>query len=333
MQKLKIFDNLINSKLFAKLKDPEFFNKFKAPKLITNLNIKDLFFVRNLSITFGSCIILSNIVNTFASLYLIEAPISKQNNSKQVYNPLILSAKVTYPQIQKKVIDRNIFNISGEIPAEDSAENNGLIQNFDAIACSKNNEKLPVELVGILFTGNPKTNLVTFKDPRIQTADVYHEGQSIIDNETYEVYKIPTPSTVQIRQANTKICLSTGTQSRYPIESDKNNNSDGQTYEFTSDFVDDQIGPGFSKILNSARLVPEVSNGKTIGFKIFAITAGSLFDKMNLENGDVITSVNGIKLEDPSQGFKLYEAMQDETNIIVEISRAGMHMTKKVTVR
>ncbi|KAB8032002.1 hypothetical protein [Fluviispira multicolorata] len=315
MQKIKLFENITNNKFFAKLSK------------------ENILLARNLSLTFATCILLSNIVNTTASLYLLDNSKPAPNFNRHVYNPIILSANVSYPQMQEKIIDRNIFNISGEIPVEDTVENNGLIQNFDSVPCSKNDEKLPVELVGILFTGNPNTNLVTFKDSRIPTADVYKEGQTLIENESYEIYKIPTPSTVQIRQANTKICLSTGTQSRYPIESDKNNQNEGQSYEFTSDFVDEQIGPGFSKILNSARLVPEVSNGKTLGFKIFSITAGSLFDKMKLENGDVITTVNGIKLEDPSQGFKLYEALQDETNIVIEINRAGMQMTKKVTVR
>ena len=301
-------------------------------RFLKKLTNKDLLKIRNFIFICAGIFIGSVILNTIISVKLIN-PI-KGSQNLLVYSPTKDSGS-SYSQLKKSVIARNIFNKSGTIPPEDLDDNPlGLIKNFEEVPCSTQEEKLPVELVGILFTSNPKMNLVTFKDSRVETADVYREGQHIIEYDAYEIYKINSPSSVQLRNQNKKICLQTDSSQRtLAKKTDDVSGNEDQVTELDSEFVSEQIGPGFSRILNSARLVPESMNGKTIGFKIYGITSGSLFEKIKLENGDVITSVNGINLEDPSQGFKIYEALQDETNITLQIKRAGGQMTKKVTVR
>lgn len=289
--------------------------------------------IRNIAYGSAGIIVLSVIVNTIISVKLLQG--NKQIiPSSFTYTPQ-LTSNSSFSVLKKSIINRNIFNKNGDIPIEDQDDNNsGLIKNFDEVPCSNQEEKLPVELVGILFTGNPKTNLVTFKDSRVETADVYKEGQNIIEFDNYQIYKITGPSSVQLRNQNKKICLFTGTKERLITKKeDESSKNEEQITELDSDYVSEQIGPGFSRILNSARLVPESQGGKTIGFKIYGITSGSLFEKIKLENGDVITSVNGINLEDPAQGFKIYEALQDESTITLQIKRTGALMTKKVIVR
>lgn len=289
-------------------------------------------FIKNFAYGIMGIFVLSVIINSVISVKLIQA--GKKSTPAQIGYIPQKSAEISYAVVRKNVLNRNLFNNEGNLPPEDLDDSNtGLISNFAEVPCSTQEDKLPVELVGILYTGNPKTNLVTFKDSRVETADVYREGQHLIEYDAYQIYKISGPSTVQIRNQNKKICLSTGTEERAKTKSDDDSQEDELVTELDSGYVSEQIGPGFSRILNSARLVPESVDGKTIGFKIYGITSGSLFEKIKLENGDVITGVNGIDLEDPAQGFKVYEALQDETNITLLINRAGALMTIKVIVR
>ena len=301
-------------------------------KYILKIFTKKLFFIRNFVFASTGVFFGTVILNTIISLNLIKT----LKNTKETldFSPPKDSGQ-SYSQLRKSIMARNIFNKSGAIPFEDLDDNpQGLIKNFDEVACSNQDEKIPVELIGILYTGNPKTNLVTFKDSRVETADVYREGQHIIEYDAYEIYKITSPSSIQLRNQNKKICLFTESKDRTAAKKlDDDLRNEDQPVELDSEYVSDQIGPGFSRVLNSARLIPESLNGKTIGFKIYGITPGSLFEKIKLENGDIITSVNGINLEDPSQGFKIYEVLQDETNITLQIKRANGQMTKKVTVR
>lgn len=228
---------------------------------------------------------------------------------------------------------RNIFNNSGEIPYEDTPEGSEsfILKNFDKVPCAQT-EKLPVQLVGIIYTGNPETNLVSIKDPQASIADVYKVGQPIIDNETYILYKVASPVSIEVRHDKKKICVSLNPQN-YNTSNVPAAAQDSENISLENSFVTEQLGPGFSKILNSARLVPQIIDGKTTGFRIFAIAKDSLFDKIQLMNGDVIKNVNGINLEDSSQGFKIYEAFQDENNITLQIQRNNETLTKKVSVQ
>lgn len=234
----------------------------------------------------------------------------------------------------KYILERNIFNLSGNIPFEDmdSESEEYLLSHFEKVPCSTT-EKSPVELIGIIYTENSKTNLVTMKDSQATSADVYHEGDAVFDHDGYSVYKVTGPVSVQLRKKKTKICLSLPSVSNIITTEAQIPNENIESYDLKLDFVKSELGDGFSKILTAARLVPEVTNDKMQGFKIFSINSGTIFDSIKLENGDIIQNVNGINLQDPEQGFKIYEAFQDENNITLNILRNGVVITKKVTIQ
>lgn len=302
----------------------------KKNSLIIKIILKNWFIIKFIIVSFGLICIGMSIINSSISISLLK----KQTGLEQKQNTIsIEESNNSFSQTKKNILNRNIFNSSGNLPPEEILDDSsGTIKNFDLVSCSDSEEKLPFELIGILFTGNPRTNLAVFKDSNVETSDVYKEGQNIINNNSYQVFKIPSSNSVELRNKNKKICIYTSKITK-SLNKRINNSNKEQEIELNSEFVSQQIGPGFSKILNSAHLVPESVDGKTIGFKIYGISAGSLFEKIRLENGDVITNVNGVNLEDPSQGFKIYEELQDESEITLQIKRAGEQMTIKVVVR
>lgn len=73
-------------------------------------------------------------------------------------------------------------------------------------------------------------------------------------------------------------------------------------------------GKGISDILSSARIVPHYDDGEMQGMKVDAIKAGSIFEKVGLQNGDVITEVNGIvidRLEATNAIFEEFSSADD----------------------
>ena len=48
-----------------------------------------------------------------------------------------------------------------------------------------------------------------------------------------------------------------------------------------------------STVVTQMRAVPYLKDGKSLGFRVFNIRSGSLFERMGLKNGDVIQAVNG----------------------------------------
>ncbi|MCC6848534.1 MAG: type II secretion system protein GspC [Deltaproteobacteria bacterium] len=76
-----------------------------------------------------------------------------------------------------------------------------------------------------------------------------------------------------------------------------------------------------NEVFTQARAVPFFENGKTVGFRVFAIKPGSVFEKIGLQNGDVINRVNGVELTDPTKAITLFTELQNEGHIAVDLQR------------
>ena len=76
-----------------------------------------------------------------------------------------------------------------------------------------------------------------------------------------------------------------------------------------------------NEVFTQARAVPYFQDGKTVGFRVFAIKAGSVFEKIGLQNGDVIQRVNGVELTDPTKAISLFTELQNEGHIAVDLQR------------
>lgn len=76
-----------------------------------------------------------------------------------------------------------------------------------------------------------------------------------------------------------------------------------------------------SQLFTQIRAVPHFEGGKSIGFRLFAIRRGSLFDKIGLKNGDVLQKINNIEFNDPARALSLMQELRDQNELTVEIVR------------
>jgi len=78
-------------------------------------------------------------------------------------------------------------------------------------------------------------------------------------------------------------------------------------------------------LLTQARATPlmaTVDGERTIdGFILQWIKPGSVFEELGLENGDVLKSVNGEKLDSMADGLFLLRSLRGESSIVLEIQR------------
>ncbi len=88
-----------------------------------------------------------------------------------------------------------------------------------------------------------------------------------------------------------------------------------------------------NQLLTQARVVPVIDDGKTTGFRIFAITPNSLYEKIGLQNGDVIQRINSVEIDDPNKFFQTYQNLKDEKNITVDIVRNGAKQSLSYEIR
>ena len=86
-------------------------------------------------------------------------------------------------------------------------------------------------------------------------------------------------------------------------------------------------------LLQQARAVPYFKDGKSIGLRLFAIRPGSLYEKVGLQNGDILKEINGTSLSDITQAVKLFERLKSEKNITLKLERQREDKTLLYEIR
>jgi general secretion pathway protein C len=248
---------------------------------------------------------------------------------------------INYHQLNSAVLERNIFNSDGEVPDEtvEAAETQTAEEFNNNAPCRQ--PTLNVELIGIIYLGVTGDSLATIKEKGYNIADIYHKGDQIIGNDSAKIHDIEQDKVV-VNNNGAKECLELlkkvqiGSEDDVISEDDpaveqrpSNTGGSGGAGQVTlqASYVEESLGPGFAKILETGRLVPVNEGGTMSGFKLISVRNGSLWKKIGLNNGDVLTGVNGTSMLQPEQGFAFYQALQEEREIRLEYLRNGKDPT------
>ena len=244
--------------------------------------------------------------------------------------------ELNYRTLRKKVKGRNIFNSEGEFPDEEDPvadkEEKTPEDTFDPRGpCKKS--RLNVDLLGTIFMGQRSpSSLATIREKGYNVADIYRIGDVIIENPDAEVFDI-LPKRVVLNNAGAKECLelkekklvdklTSGFSSKPKAEKAASAEPSGEVVLSAREVVD-ALGPGYSSILREGRLVPHSVDNRLVGYKLVGVKANSLYTKLGLGSGDVITNVNGITMTKAEQGFALYQALSEEREIRLEYLKKG----------
>lgn len=77
------------------------------------------------------------------------------------------------------------------------------------------------------------------------------------------------------------------------------------------------------QLFTQMRAIPNMENGKTDGFRISEVVPGSLFSQMGLRNGDVIASISGQDLTDPTQAIAMLNSLRNSSALSITVNRHG----------
>jgi len=122
-------------------------------------------------------------------------------------------------------------------------------------------------------------------------------------------------------------------------DSDNDNSDDSSGDDNSSAKIDlKKVGPGKFEVSRSEvqqsmenpaeffsqmRAMPHFANGKTDGFSISQVTPGSVFAQLGLQNGDLLTNINGQAVTNPMQALGLMQAMRTQSAIDLTVNRGG----------
>jgi general secretion pathway protein C len=78
-----------------------------------------------------------------------------------------------------------------------------------------------------------------------------------------------------------------------------------------------------SRMTELVRALPVMENGTLKGFRLFPGQQRELFGEAGLRRGDIVTSINGMPLNDPSRGLELLNQLAAASSFQLEILRRG----------
>lgn len=107
----------------------------------------------------------------------------------------------------------------------------------------------------------------------------------------------------------------------------------GNSTTATKQWVNNILTNNFAKTLEEAKASPNLVGGQVKGFVITNITQNSVYAKLGLKDGDIVSVINGIELNDAARAIQTLNSMRNENTIELQIIRGGQPITFKVNVQ
>ena len=79
-----------------------------------------------------------------------------------------------------------------------------------------------------------------------------------------------------------------------------------------------------TRLTDIVRLAPHVQEGQVVGFCVNPGRDRATFEALGLQPGDVVIDINGIVLDDPSQGLQVFQSLGESTQANVTVLRDGV---------
>jgi general secretion pathway protein C len=236
------------------------------------------------------------------------------------------------------ILKRNIFNVDGILPESEYGEN--------ALFCQKEvpKSRLPLVVVGIIFGGTSETSLALVAPDSKTPPSLFKVGDSFAGGaQLKEIFKDKIYVSSKVCPEYVAIDLSLPRSSRLRNAANQNNKTAnyqepgferiGNNTSVTRQWVDNILTNDLSSVLGQARAMPNIVNGQVRGFVLAQITPDSVYTKLGLKDGDVISAVNGIALNDAAGAIQTLNAMRVEDKIRVDVVRNGQPVQLNVSVQ
>lgn len=254
---------------------------------------------------------------------------------KPLASPVTMTNPKATPLDFDVILSRNIFNIDGTIP--DSAS-----QHQMACPATSTKSSLSYRVIGIIFGGTAKGSVVLLegndkKSYVYKLNDTLPSGGKITDITADKVFvsnnscpeylamEYPSPKNVRSPRGNKG--------SSNVAYSENGFERTGTSTQVTKSWVENILKNKLSSTLQDARAIPNLVNGQIKGFAITQIVPDSVYAKLGLQDGDVVSSINGIELNDAGRAIQTLNSLRNETHIELQVLRNGQPTQFSVNIQ
>lgn len=94
----------------------------------------------------------------------------------------------------------------------------------------------------------------------------------------------------------------------------------------------DEAMNNVNSLMRQARIRPHFRNGKPDGLTLSRVRRDSIFTRLGLRSGDIITGVDGQPIESVDDALKFYNSLKSSSNLNLQIRRRGQSQTLQYTI-
>jgi len=267
----------------------------------------------NGALLLGSCFAVANLITQIGAEGL--EPVPTDTGVARVERPIDAAAAAP-----AAILDRNLFGaqLAGEAQAP--------IDPGEPVAATK----LPLKLLGTAAANDERRSRAAIQDEKTQKHLVVGVGDDLEGHARVSVRAIERTRVILdnagraeelvLREGETQMAaraaVRRGARRTPQPAPDQSLNQRLKT-------LNGPDGQGISQILSSARIVPQYADGQMQGMRVDAIKADSVFQKVGLQNGDVITEVNGIVIDRVEATSQIFDEFATAEQIDIAALRGG----------
>jgi len=97
------------------------------------------------------------------------------------------------------------------------------------------------------------------------------------------------------------------------------------TYVIARDSID-RVLENQSVLMRSTRILPHERDGRVVGVRVFGVRPDSLLGLLGLENGDVLTHINGLDIASPDHCLEAYTRLRTSDRFTLEVERGSRRL-------
>jgi len=220
----------------------------------------------------------------------------------------------------RAITKRNLFNTRPDSEAPAQAINVDDLKKTD----------LNLKLWGTV-TGQDRKAYAVIEDTKTRQQNLYRIGDSIQDatvklilrqkvvlsvNDSDEILGMEEIGAGKKGKQSPRVARKAASPPKMPVS----------TYPRQLTLKSDQIESALEnldQLMDQARIRPHIEEGKPAGISITGIKPNTIFRKMRLRNGDIITGVNGTPIETVEDAMKMFGDLSSASEVQVEIKRRG----------
>lgn len=197
-------------------------------------------------------------------------------------------------------------------------------------------ESFDYNVLGVIASSQTKKGVALVKNKATGKVMAYREGQEIAPN--LKITRIHRKAVTFVSNDKTydlRVGDETPTEVQSGVYTPSGGNfpsnlhqaegieREGNTLKVTRALKESLTGENLNKVLMQAAAVPFLADGRLIGFQMYEIDPGSIFDIAGIRNGDVITHINEQPINDAALAIRALNALKSSSSAKFGYQRGG----------